>query len=978
MFKVIQINVGRINSAHDLAKLIAKREKCDFLAINEPNSNRLSGRECYVSEDGNAMLIRTCKDCPVEAYRSFGCTVCVETTDLIVYCSYVSPNKCTMTEFGEHLLRIQTDIITFGKGKMVAITGDFNARNPCWGGEITNRRGKEMLEWANSLNLIILNDGKQPTCIRPNGKSYIDLTILNERAYSKRPTWNVLDDASLSDHEYTMCEWNVPKNEKRRYIYGIINPNALCDKFTELTRDKEINTEAYERAMGEAYRQSTPRIRANDDGKLPYWWTLAIQDQIRSTNQKRREFQKCKNNNIKLTLKEAYKESKKTLKKEITASKRRQWSQLCENLNDDIFGNAYQIVRARMHQPCPNTQLSTKKKEEIFKKLFITIPSAPMLKEENQDTSNHQLEVCEEELVKAIKRIKMGKAPGPDNIPPDALKAVAIKNIDYYKNMFSELLRTGKLPETWKCAKLILIEKPKKSVHEETKYRPICLLNSVGKLFETIVNERLMYELESKKALNDSQHGFRRGKSTVGAVDQIVSTATEARMSGKLNALILIDVQNAFNMASWPITIEKLKRKNISSYLVNVIIDYFTARRVQLGKNKCLEIGGGVPQGSVLGPTLWNVMYDDVMSLEVPEGVRLVCYADDLAVSVTARTARELVSITDTSLHAIDLWMKTNKLRIAAHKTVAIILSGGRRANNIQFEIAGEKIRTSNEAKYLGVIMDTKLNFGKHVQYVCEKAQKTARAMHSILPNTKGPSEIKRRILAMTVQSIILYASSVWEKTLSRQTQVQKILGAQRAAALRVCRAYRTASTEAVLVISGLLPLNILVEERARIYTGTEALSNDEKRREREISIVKWQDSWDSSQKGRWTHRLIKELEPWLSRKHGEVTFRMTQCLTGHGVFGRFLKRIDKVPTEECLYCRAAVDDPEHTLFVCNRWAGERATLLGEVGRGSINADTIVELMLQSLKNWKAVESYMETVIRQKEVDENMRQRTIN
>uniref|UniRef100_A0A8D8R397 Reverse transcriptase zinc-binding domain-containing protein n=2 Tax=Cacopsylla melanoneura TaxID=428564 RepID=A0A8D8R397_9HEMI len=106
----------------------------------------------------------------------------------------------------------------------------------------------------------------------------------------------------------------------------------------------------------------------------------------------------------------------------------------------------------------------------------------------------------------------------------------------------------------------------------------------------------------------------------------------------------------------------------------------------------------------------------------------------------------------------------------------------------------------------------------------------------------------------------------------------------------------------------------------------------------------KWQCKWNAEyQKGQWTKRLIKDIEPWVKRNHGDLTYRMTQALTGHGCFGTFLKRIRKVSVDTCKYC-PETDTPEHTVFQCVRFDVERRTCCFETD-SSLTPDNIVGTM---------------------------------
>lgn len=102
-------------------------------------------------------------------------------------------------------------------------------------------------------------------------------------------------------------------------------------------------------------------------------------------------------------------------------------------------------------------------------------------------------------------------------------------------------------------------------------------------------------------------------------------------------------MKNAFNSAPWRKIVEALKRKNVPNYLIRVIQSYFCDRRIVIPEDDIdRSMTVGVPQGSCVGPVLWNVMYNDVLELETPEGITLFAYADDLAVIALADSAENL------------------------------------------------------------------------------------------------------------------------------------------------------------------------------------------------------------------------------------------------------------------------------------------------------------------------------------------------
>lgn len=219
----------------------------------------------------------------------------------------------------------------------------------------------------------------------------------------------------------------------------------------------------------------------------------------------------------------------------------------------------------------------------------------------------------------------------------------------------------------------------------------------------------------------------------------------------------------------------------------------------------------------MLGPTLWNVLFDDVMELEVPEGVSLVCYADDLAIVVTATTREDMILEGNETLHRTKLWMAANNLIITEEKTVVTILNKKWKVEEISFSLGNRRINPAPWVKYLGVTLDRGLRFGRHIKEMTEKAAKTAKAP-SYQTYLNGPRSSKRRVLCAVIQFIILYAALVWQPAMKHEMNRASIRSAQRMALQRVCSAYRTVSYEGLMVVAGTIPLRLLAEETKTAY----------------------------------------------------------------------------------------------------------------------------------------------------------------
>ena len=192
------------------------------------------------------------------------------------------------------------------------------------------------------------------------------------------------------------------------------------------------------------------------------------------------------------------------------------------------------------------------------------------------------------------------------------------------------------------------------------------MLDTAGKLFEKLIKSRLHAAVERAGGLSQRQYGFRPGKSTVDAIQEVVEAVRVAEnrnhYSRRMVFLVTLDVRNAFNSARWTDMLEALDAFQVPEYLKRILRDYLKDRRLLYQTcegQKERTVTAGAAQGSVLGPDLWNLAYDSLLKLEVPEETILVGYADDVAALISARSfERAQVKINQLMLQVGD-WFRT-------------------------------------------------------------------------------------------------------------------------------------------------------------------------------------------------------------------------------------------------------------------------------------------------------------------------------
>jgi hypothetical protein len=139
-------------------------------------------------------------------------------------------------------------------------------------------------------------------------------------------------------------------------------------------------------------------------------------------------------------------------------------------------------------------------------------------------------------------------------------------------------------------------------------------------------------------------------------------------------------------------------------------------------------------------------------------------------------------------------------------------------------------------------------------------------------------------------------------------------------------------SADASLLLASTLPADLLALERARIRRRMEEVDrtvpvNIIRKEERKISNSAWQQRWNRSTKGRWTHRLLPNVDRWLNKPPMSLSFHLTQVLSGHGCFRSYLHKMNRAADSMCTYCGDPDDTVEHTMFHCSHWENHRETM---------------------------------------------------
>ena len=325
-------------------------------------------------------------------------------------------------------------------------------------------------------------------------------------------------------------------------------------------------------------------------------------------------------------------------------------------------------------------------------------------------------------IVRELKRVKPDKSPGPDGIHPMVLNKCAESLGVPLSIIFTRSYEEGVVPSDWREANVSPIHK-KGDRNDPGNYRPVSLTSVVCKVMESIVKDRLLTELESRKVLTQCQHGFRAGKSCLTNTLEALEAWTRLLDEGFGIDVVFLDYRKAFDTVSHTKLLQKLKRMGICGRDVVWIREFLTGRRMRVMVNGCAstwrEVGSGVPQGSVLGPLLFLLFVNDLPDW-IKTNIRL--FADD------AKVWRKISSLEDREelqedLNSLGRWSRECLLQLNPEKCKVMHIG---HEFNTEYTIEQEGkvsvLEEVSEIKDLGIVVSRDLKVARQCAGAAKKA----------------------------------------------------------------------------------------------------------------------------------------------------------------------------------------------------------------------------------------------------------------
>ena len=869
---MLSFNIRSINNKIDeLQLLVDETSNSDFSfkaiclqeiwGVADKNSIRLSGYHdpviqvrgggrmggglaFYVKDSLNFEYIDKFSQVREGLFESLFIKIFINDKDFVILGNFYRVPNTNPREFNDYLIYILNLLekdTAYKCANEIILCGDFNVNFLNFN---QHNQTNEMLNLFVSHSFLPLLT--LPTRITHNTANLLDMIFTNKKQNFYE---SGLLMSPISDHLPT-CYFNLTTNKrkesKREFYFDMSNKNKA--KFIESLGTKEwsnITTETSPKKAFENFKNDLSKCHSSSfplkekkvnkqNRPIKPWFTPELIE-LRKKNQKLLH-EKLKKRSVDATNK--FNISNKVFKKANRLEKRKYYKKKFDNYANDMK-KTWATINSLVKRKKSKSDIPCIFKDEnltysnffdiaegfnnffcgIGQKLANEIPQTEKSYTEflgDKLSQNFKFDhITEENILSTLSKLKPKYSSGRDNISTMLLKEIMpliIKPVTY---LFNLSLKTGYIPDDYKCAKIVPIHKSG-AMDRFDNYRPISILPAFSKLLEKIVSIQLMKYLNRHNILHENQFGFRKGRDTKQPLIQLLQKIYDGlnKAESEVTLCVFLDLKKAFDTCDFSILLGKLDHYGIRDIPQTWFKNYLTGRKqyvhIKGTDSNERNIQFGVPQGSVLGPILFLLYINDM-----PNATSFFSslFADDTMFTSTGNDLDSLMSFSNKELEKCKIWFQTNKLSLNVSKTKFMIFRSRHMPTvheNFKLYIGDSEIeRIGSESntkcfKFVGVYLDETLSWDYHINHVNSKLASANYALNQV--KNILPKNILKTIYAAMVKPHLEYSIVTWG--LSKNKGIDKIILNQKKSIRMIENAKYNSHTDPLFSKLGLLKFN--------------------------------------------------------------------------------------------------------------------------------------------------------------------------
>lgn len=333
--------------------------------------------------------------------------------------------------------------------------------------------------------------------------------------------------------------------------------------------------------------------------------------------------------------------------------------------------------------------------------------------------------------------------------------------------IYNQCIHLNIFPSSFKLAKVIPIPKNKEGTDMDN-YRPISILSILSKPLEQHIHKHLTSFVENKGLIHPYQSGFRPKHSCHTALTRICDSWLDAINKRNLVGTVFLDLRKAFDLVNHNILSSKLNMYLQNTSSLAFLTSYLSNRQQSVCVNGLVSISGsvkhGVPQGSVLGPLLFSLYINDLPLVLSNKEAVLDLFADDSQLHTQNRSLHQIQCTLQTSINEIHTWCDINRMVIHPQKTKSMVITTRQKHQRgdleLELQLNGITLEQVEEHKVLGVIIDNKLSWLAHTEFIAKRVSKNLYLLSKL--RLLVTSDALKKFFFAHCLSHLNYASTIW------------------------------------------------------------------------------------------------------------------------------------------------------------------------------------------------------------------------
>ena len=742
------------------------------------------------------------------------------------------------------------------------ILGDFNAHHPEWAGPTVARepRAEHLLMRMGAMRFHLLNEEGEATWHRGQRQSVLDLGFASQSIgdkvmlYRPRPDWSLIQDHSPIEIKLS---YPKPKQRKSKRFqiksaeWGAIQEEVQQrGEWRRMPPHEGITQLQY--IVEEVMEKHCPLVRSSDRANPD--WSLKATELLQEARQAR-TLHRVTGSDESL---EDWKRARNQLQREIRRNGRTRWRKMVADLtsnpenpeykhNKGLWklstwsrkstgekGGATQIPPLRTNEQEAVKTTNADKAAILSAKFFPRNGQADTSDiESNQEFPRFQIDpsISKGDLEEVIRKLPNGKAPGPDRIPNEAWKMLNRSISGDLAEKISQILESGQILTSLKESTTVVLRKEKKKDYSlPSSYRPIALENTLAKIVEKVLANKITEEAEERGLLPWNQMGARKKRSTLSALELLTGSIQTAWAAKKKVVSVLgLDIAGAFDNVSHERLLWVLAKKGFPEWVVQMVESFLKGRRTRICfadyESEWINTETGIPQGSTLSPVLFLFFIADLLEefQSVEENLFGFGFVDDTTLVTWSNSAAENCRRLTEAHKRCEAWAKRFGARFAPDKYQLIHFTKQKKTTEdikSTVQVQGHDVELVTSLRVLGVWLDPKLSWKNHIEKAISKGVAAFDSLARITASTWGPPVRQSRLIYTAVaRPAMTYGSQIWSiNRTGNHIEPSKSAGLkamQNRCLRKVIGAYKRAPVAAIERESGTPPVDLYIEALA-------------------------------------------------------------------------------------------------------------------------------------------------------------------